>query len=106
MNSTRKFPLPAIAAVALFAAVMVWLVLALNNTGKASDQQQLEAVKRSVENGITMCYSIEGAYPESIEHLTESYGVVYDREKYIIHYECFAANVRPSVEVIERNVRS
>ena len=59
----------------LFAALIVWFIAALSGAGTASEQQTLSAIKQSVENGITMCYSIEGAYPESIDQLTESYGV-------------------------------
>ena len=55
-----------------------------------------------MENGITLCYAVEGAYPENLEHLTENYGVVINEEKYLVHYECFAANVRPTVTVIRR----
>ena len=65
-------------------------------------EERLEQVRQSVENGITLCYAAEGIYPESLEHLTGSYGVVYDESRYIVHYERFAANVRPTVTVIRR----
>ena len=64
--------------------------------------ERLAQVRQSVENGVTLCYAVEGAYPESLEYLTESYGVVFDEDKYLVHYECFAANVRPTVTVIRR----
>ena len=86
----------------LFAALIAWFVTALSGAGTASGEQTLAEIKQSVENGITMCYSIEGIYPESIDYLRESYGVVYDAERYIVHYESIAANIRPAVTVIER----
>lgn len=95
----------AAAAAAVFAAAVAWLVISLSNTRDASRENSLDAVKRSLENGITLCYSIEGAYPESLRYLTENYGVSYDTERYIVHYDSFAANVRPSVTVIEKAVR-
>lgn len=91
-----------IGAILLFAAILVWFLIAVNNTQAASDGQELAAVRRSVENGITLCYSIEGAYPESLEYLTEVYGVDYDSDRFIIHYDCFAANIRPTVTVLEK----
>ena len=100
----KRFPWAAAGSVLLFAALIIWFVSALSGAGNASDEQTLADIKQSVENGITMCYSIEGAYPENIEYLRESYGVVYDTERYIVHYECLAANIRPSVTVIERNM--
>lgn len=91
-----------IAASIVFCAVLVWFLIGVNSAGNATRVQQLEAVKRSVENGITLCYSIEGAYPETLAYLSENYGVHYDEERYIVHYDCFAANVRPSVTVVEK----
>ncbi len=91
-----------IAAAVLFAALMLWFTAALSDTAEASERTELDSVKRSVENGISLCYSIEGAYPESLEYLTSGYGVVYDRDKYIVHYECFASNIRPAVTVIRK----
>ncbi len=92
----------AVLAVLLFAAALCWFLIAVSSAQSASDEQRLEALKSSVENSITLCYSIEGAYPESLEYLTEHYGVHYDDAKYLIHYDCFAANIRPGVTVIER----
>ena len=49
-----------------------------------------------------MCYAIEGMYPESVEYLCESYGLIYDKSKYIVYYDSFASNIRPTVTVLER----
>lgn len=100
----KQFPWAAVGSVLLFTALIIWFVSALSGAGNASGEQTLADIKQSVENGITMCYSIEGVYPESIEYLRESYGVVYDTERYIVHYEGIAANIRPSVVVIERKM--
>ena len=93
---------PLLLGIALFAAMILWLVLALGNASAATGEERLAQVRQSVENGITLCYATEGAYPMSLDYLTESYGVVYDEERYLVHYECFADNVRPTVTVIER----
>lgn len=98
----KSIPWAALGSMLLFAALIVWFIIALSGAGAASDEQTLTEIKQSVENGITMCYSIEGVYPESIDYLRESYGVVYDAERYIVHYESLAANIRPAVTVIER----
>lgn len=89
-------------AILIFCAVLVWFAAAVNLAGNATRSGQLEVVRKSVENGITLCYSIEGTYPESLDYLTENYGLNYDRERYVIHYDCFAANIRPSVTIVEK----
>ncbi len=91
-------------SVVLFIVLIVWLLAALGNTEAASQRQQMESVKNTIENGITLCYSIEGTYPESLEYLVENYGVHYNSDNYIIHYECFAANIRPTLTVIEKDL--
>ena len=91
-----------IVGLAIFMLLVVWLAAAVGNMQSADSKQKLNAVQSSVENGITLCYAIEGVYPKSLDYLTESYGVVYDSDRYIVHYGYFAANIRPSVTVIER----
>lgn len=86
----------------LFAAVILWLAVSLSNTSDSAKRQERAAVKTTLENGITMCYAIEGTYPPSLEYLRENYGVTYDTARYIVHYDIFADNVRPTVNVIER----
>lgn len=87
-----------------FAAAIVWLVCALQNAGGSADERRQQAIEQNVENALTLCYSIEGEYPETLSQLTESYGVVFDADKYIVHYGYVAANIRPSVTVIQKAV--
>ena len=45
---------------------------------------------------------MEGAYPSSLRHLEEEYGLSINTEDYQVTYEVFAANVMPSVVVVPR----
>lgn len=90
----------------LFAAMLAWFVIAASNAASSTDKRELSALRTNIENGITMCYAVEGAYPVSIEYLCDHYGLIYDREKFFVDYERFASNVRPTVTVIERQVGS
>lgn len=86
----------------LFSAMIVWLLLSLTNVFSSTKEKELSNLKATIENSITMCYAIEGAYPKNIGYLRDNYGLVYDNNKYIVHYEVFASNVRPNVKVLER----
>ena len=88
--------------IVLFSAMLAWFLIAVNNADSSTKQRELAAVKSNIENGVTMCYAIEGAYPESVEYLAENYGLIYDKNRYIIYYDCFADNIRPTVSVLER----
>lgn len=98
-----KSALVYIIPIVLFGIMLTWLIISLSNTSRSAGRQEMAAVKGTIENGITMCYAIEGAYPPSMEYLSENYGITYDTAKYIVRYERFADNIRPTVRVVERN---
>lgn len=97
-----SFLLPCI----LFAAMLAWFIIAATNAASSTDAKELSALKTNIENGITMCYAVEGSYPASIEYLCDNYGLIYDKDKYFIDYERFASNIRPSVTILERRAGS
>lgn len=101
-KSTFKRALAYIIPLVIFSAMIVWFLLAMKSTASSTQKRELEALKTTVENGITMCYAVEGVYPESIEYLCENYGLIYDKSKYIVYYDSFASNIRPSVTILER----
>ena len=86
----------------LFAAMLAWFIIATANAASSTDKRELSALKTNIENSITMCYAVEGAYPLDVEYLCDHYGLIYDRDKYIVHYEGFASNIRPTVVILER----
>lgn len=48
------------------------------------------------------CCAVEGAYPHTLRHLEEHYGLTVNHDDYAITYEAFASNVVPSVVVVPR----
>ncbi len=88
---------------ALFALIVIWLLVSIGNAEEASGKNRAEALKKSVMNGAALCYSIEGEYPRELEYLEENYGVNVSSDIYIVHYEYFGANISPTVTVIERS---
>lgn len=57
-----------------------------------------EAVRRCA----VACYAAEGFYPSNIDYLQAHYGLQYDEESYIIHYQSEASNLMPDITVLER----
>lgn len=93
-----------ILSAALFIAATAWFVVSLNNAGRSADEKQAEAVYRSIMNGASLCYSIEGEYPPTLDYLEKNYGVRVDTDKYAVDYSYFGANIRPTVTVVEKEV--
>ena len=78
-------------------AILFYAVLRLTAISQTSDTELLyKAINRAVVN----CYAIEGRYPESLDYLIEKYGVIINDDRYLVHYEVFASNVKPSVRII------
>lgn len=61
--------------------------------------QQLE---NALRRAAVACYGAEGCYPPDAAYLQEHYGIHYDAERYIVHYELFASNVMPEISVLEK----
>ena len=85
-------------AIALLVAIAF---LAIGLQAQAREQAAL-TVRESVLNAAKQCCAVEGSYPSTIEHLEKNYGLVVNRNDYVVSYEWFADNVLPSVVVSVR----
>ena len=94
--------IPLVLGVALFAAVAVWMVWGVRDAARLSDEEGLRLAREAVERAVVSCYSLEGVYPATYEDLKAKTGLAVDEERYIVIYEIFASNIRPSVTVMER----
>ena len=65
-----------------------------------SAAEEKRVLEESINKAVVSCYALEGAYPDSIEHLEENYGLVYDKDKYRILYSVFASNLMPEISVV------
>lgn len=88
------FPVIAAAALLCFATALDSL-----DSGRAEeDKRHLEETLR---RGCVACYATEGAYPPDIAYLEEHYGVLIDKEQYIVCYTAIAENLMPDITVLE-----
>ena len=88
------------AAVLLIAAVFITAVSDIGCDKTAEDRAQLE---KAVANAAVACYAVEGAYPPSVEYLTEYYGVQIDSERFTVKYALYASNLMPDITVLVNN---
>ena len=86
----------------LFAAVAVWMVRGVQEAAQVSRQEGLRMAQEAVERAVVSCYSLNGVYPATYQELKAKSGLAIDEEKYIVFYDIFASNIRPSVTVVER----
>ena len=88
-------------AIFVVALLVACLFIAFGARASAREQAAL-SVRESVLNAAKQCCAVEGSYPASIEHLEKNYGLVVNRNDYVVSYEWFADNVLPSVVVTVR----
>ena len=87
-------------AVLLITAVFITAVSDIGCDKTAEDRAQLE---KAVANAAVACYAVEGAYPPSVEYLTEYYGVQIDSERFTVKYDLYASNLMPDITVLVNN---
>ena len=86
--------------VALFFFIFLFLRSGVASLSAATQREQLIGAKQAVINATVQCYALEGMYPPSVEYLRENYGLQVDPSKYKVHYEIFASNIMPDIDVI------
>lgn len=92
----RGFLLTAVA----FLAMVLLLVFALSQVDSKSDSEQTKSLEDAVLRATLTCYAVEGRYPSSADYLTEYYGIVYNKDKYMIVLDAFAQNLLPDIRVL------
>lgn len=92
----------AILGVLLFAAVAVWMVRGVQEAAGASSREGLRLAQEAADRAVVSCYALEGVYPATYEDLKAKSGLAIDEDQYVVFYEIFASNMRPSVTVVER----
>ncbi len=86
----------------LFIACMLCFFWGLGGIKSAGKEQRLQTVENAIDHAVVSCYAVEGRYPESLAYLKAHYGVQYDEARYFVDYQPVAANIAPSVTVLDR----
>ena len=88
-------------SVCVFALILGCFSLGVRSLSADTDRRQRESLERALNQSITSCYAVEGAYPESLEYLTEHYGLTYDHDRFFVDYRISGANIYPDVTLLE-----
>lgn len=91
--------------VCIFLLMMFLLFCGVNSVADATAQKEKESLQNAVIQSAVHCYSVEGAYPDSLSYLKKHYGLTWNEKKYKVSYEIVAKNIRPEVKVISLQER-
>ena len=87
----------------LLLAAGAYFLLALSRLEEGRRAAGVEQLEAAVRKTAVSCYASEGFYPPDVAYLQEHYGLQYDEETYVIHYERTASNWMPDITVLERS---
>lgn len=90
--------------VLIFLFLLLFLSVGIGNVSSASDAESRQILQDAVLRAVVQCYAIEGMYPPDIRYLEDNYGLVYDHDRFIVHYEVFAGNILPDITVIDFSI--
>ncbi len=95
----RRGEMGLIATMALFVLVLAVLLAGTLGLSTGADERGADATREAIERAAVLCYATEGFYPPGLTYIEDHYDVQINRDKYVVWYDIFAYNVRPSIRV-------
>lgn len=76
----------------------------LSSLSEVYNYIKLEMLNNSVNNAIVEFYNLNGMYPATLEELEKYFDISLRLDGYVVHYNVFAKNVTPSIDILEENI--
>ena len=83
-------------------SLAVCLVAGIFYISNMGNEQGIKLTREAAVRTAVECYAIEGIYPPNVQYMEDNYNLRYDKTKYYIHYDAFASNIMPTIEVYEK----
>ncbi len=100
-NPSRSAP-RFLLSVCMFLLVLLLFTQGISSLSGSTRNRQRESLEKAVMRSITYCYTVEGAYPESLDYLKDNYGLFYDEDVFFVDYRVSGSNLLPDVTIIEK----
>lgn len=98
-RAERQGLLRSVLFVIIISAILVAGIFYISNMG---NEQGIKLTREAAVRTAVECYAIEGIYPPNVQYMEDNYNLRYDKTKYYIHYDAFASNIMPTIEVYEK----
>jgi len=90
-----------IAIMVLLGFIVFYSIFSMIGYGKEQMSRQTSDIEQIIRRALVQCYALEGSYPTDIEYV-KTYGVIFNRDLYIYHYDWFSSNMMPNVIVLKK----
>ena len=87
----------------LLLAVALFFLGAVNRLEAGRREAGVRQLETALRRAAVSCYAAEGFYPPDVAYLQEHYGLRFDEESYVVHYQWSASNWMPDITVLERS---
>ena len=84
----------------LFLVILLLFILSFSRLQQGNLEQGRLQLEQAVQRSAVACYAAEGFYPPNVAYMQEHYGLQWNSQRYIIHYEIFASNLMPDITVL------
>lgn len=101
LEKSRR-PYAGVISVLLFFVILFLLYTAVHSLSERSLEEQEQNLIRALRQSTVQCYAVEGFYPESLEYLTDHYGIRYDHNTFFVDYQPSGQNIMPEITVIRK----
>lgn len=89
-------------SVCIFVLILFLFVQGISSLSTSTIQRQRESLENAIMRNVTYCYTVEGAYPESLDYLKNHYGLMYNEDLFFVDYHISGSNILPDVTIIEK----
>ena len=89
----------AVAPLLLTIAIIAMVMVGLRQADEANRAEGLRLLEEAIFRAVIHSYAVEGHFPESLDYLSEKYGIFIDTTRFLVHYDVFAVNILPDIRV-------
>lgn len=93
---------PLMLTVCVFAIFIGIFIYSISTVDTSNNERQEEILMSALERDIMHCYALEGYYPPSLAYIEEHYGLIYDKDEYIVDYRPIGNNIYPNLAIIKK----
>lgn len=87
---------------AAFLLLFILFLRGIHAVSATTYEKQQESLETALTRSLSQCYAVEGTYPTSIEYLEEHYGLIIDRDSFLVDYDYYGGNLLPDVNVMRK----
>lgn len=98
----RKKLTPFTIYILVFAVILFVFIFSISHVSNATTKRQEASLINAIERNIIHCYALEGFYPPSLEYMETHYGLIYDKDMFLVDYQPIASNLYPDFTVITK----